>query len=71
MNKVTPKSLLNSKWTKVKVEKKEKHFIITQVEFNEDQTIASCIIEAVISKNEYEINWRDLKNAESWKQGWK
>jgi len=70
MNKVSPKALLHSKWTKVKVENKEKHFIITKVKTDEDQRISVCIIEAVISHKEYAINWRDLKNSLCWKTGW-
>ncbi|GAA0822956.1 TIGR02450 family Trp-rich protein [Colwellia sp. D2M02] len=70
MNKVSPKSLLNSKWTKVEVINKEKHFIITAVEFDEEQRVSECIIEAVINNNEYSINWRDLKNPQLWKIGW-
>jgi tryptophan-rich hypothetical protein len=70
MNKVSPKTLLNSKWTKVKVENKEKHFIITKVTIDEEQRIVECIIEAVISNAEYSINWRDLKDSLLWKIGW-
>lgn len=70
MNKVSPKALLHSKWTKVEVKNKEKHFIITKVETDEDQSIVVCIIEAVISHKEYSINWRDLKDSLCWKIGW-
>jgi tryptophan-rich hypothetical protein len=70
MNKVSPKTLLHSKWTKMQVDKKEKHFVITQVTFDDDQRVIECIIEAVISNNEYMINWRDLKNSLLWKAGW-
>ena len=70
MNKVSPKSLLHSKWTRVEVENKEKHFIITKVNVDEEQRISECVIEAVISNNEYAINWRDLKDNQCWKQGW-
>lgn len=70
MNKVSPKALLHSKWTKVNVENKEKHFVITKVSIDEEQRIVDCIIEAVMSHNEYVINWRDLKNSDYWKIGW-
>jgi tryptophan-rich hypothetical protein len=71
MNKVSPKVLLDSKWTKVKVINKEKHFVITKVKTDDDQAVIECIIEAVISHNDYAINWRDLKNPDLWKMGWK
>ncbi len=34
MNRVHPKALLNSKWTAVSPRAKEKHFIVTEVEFD-------------------------------------
>jgi tryptophan-rich hypothetical protein len=70
MNRVSPKALLHSKWTKIMIKNKEKHFIITKVTFDEDQAVIECIIEAVISKNDYKINWRDLKDSTLWKIGW-
>ena len=70
MNKVNPKSLLHSKWTKKEVSHKEKHFIITKVKFDVKQSVIECIIEAVMSKNQYSIQWRDLKNDAVWRIGW-
>jgi tryptophan-rich hypothetical protein len=70
MNKVSPKTLIHSKWTKLEVNNKEKHFVITKVIVDEDQRIIECIIEAIISHHEYAINWRDLKNSTLWKIGW-
>ncbi|MGB0835579.1 MAG: TIGR02450 family Trp-rich protein [Psychrobium sp.] len=71
MNKVSPKSLLHSKWTKVNITNKEKHFAIIQVDYDEEQRVEQCIIQAVINNNEYAINWRDLKDPKQWKLGWK
>lgn len=45
--------------------------MVTKVEYNEDQSVEQCIIEAVITKQEYTINWRDLKDSAQWQQGWK
>jgi tryptophan-rich hypothetical protein len=70
MNKVSPKVLLNSKWTKTSVSNKEKHFVITRINFDEEQRVIECIIEAVISHNEYAIGWRDLKDSLLWRVGW-
>ncbi len=50
---------------------KEKHFEIIKVEFDDTQNVIDCIIQAVFTKNEYPINWRDLKNNELWLMGWK
>ena len=71
LNKVSPKALINSKWTKVNIVKKEKHFIVIDVEFDELQQVTDCIIEAVMTKNTYSIDWRDLKIKAQWLMGWK
>ena len=71
MNVISPKKLINSKWTRVSPLNKERHFIVTKVEFNENSTITHCLIEAVITKRVEEINWSDLKDDNAWKHGWK
>lgn len=70
MNRVNPKVLLHSKWTKQQVSNKEKHFVITSVDFDEQKNIIHCVITAVINNHEYVINWRDLKKTELWRFGW-
>lgn len=70
MNRITPKKLLNSKWTAVTPVNKEKHFIITEMEFDEEGAVLSCVIEAVMSKRQVVINWQDLKDRQRWLQGW-
>jgi len=69
-NKVSPKKLLNSKWTALNPINKQKHFIVTEVEYDEDQNVAHCFVQAVINKQETEIDWHDLKQADKWCQGW-
>ncbi|MGF1905691.1 TIGR02450 family Trp-rich protein [Aliivibrio salmonicida] len=49
MNQINPKKLLNSKLTAVNPIKKEKHFLITKIEF-EDNEVTHCLIEAVMTK---------------------
>jgi len=70
MNKVNPKALLNSKWTAMNVNNKEKHFIVIDVEFDDEQKVSLCVIEAVINNQQYQINWRELKDPTKWKIGW-
>ncbi|MFD2167403.1 TIGR02450 family Trp-rich protein [Thalassotalea euphylliae] len=71
MNQVASKKLLHSKWTHVTPVKKEKHFTIINVEFDDDGKVILCEIQAVLTHNIREINWRDLKDSKVWKQGWK
>jgi len=71
MNKINPKKLLNSKWTAVTPINKEKHFIISKMQFDEEGIVVNCCIEAVMSKHVMAINWLDLKDESYWLQGWK
>jgi len=71
MNKINPKKLLNSKWTAATPVNKEKHFIISDIEFDEDGIVVSCYIEPLMSKRPTPINWLDLKDDSRWLQGWK
>ncbi|WP_339899334.1 TIGR02450 family Trp-rich protein [uncultured Gilvimarinus sp.] len=71
MNKINPKKLLNSKWTAVTPVDKEKHFIVTEVEFDEDDEVILCVLEAVFTKRANPIDWNDLKDDSRWAFGWK
>jgi tryptophan-rich hypothetical protein len=70
MNRINPKKLLNSKWTATSPVNREKHFTVTEVEFDEDGSVTSCAIEAVISRKSMAIQWQDLKDTGLWLQGW-
>jgi tryptophan-rich hypothetical protein len=71
VNKFNPKKLLNSKWTAVNPAKKEKHFLITELEFDEEGDVIRCLMEAVQSNRVAPIEWEELKNKDNWLQGWK
>lgn len=71
MNTINPRKLLNSKWTAVNPRKKEKHFLVTEVEFNEEGELLVCTIEAVISNRAVPIQWHDLEDTNKWLHGWK
>jgi tryptophan-rich hypothetical protein len=71
MNKINPKKLLKSKWTAVTPVNKEKHFIISEIEFDEEDTVIACCIEPVMSRRVIPINWLDLKDDSIWMHGWK
>lgn len=70
MNHINPKKLLGSKWTAVTPNNKEKHFMISEVEFDEEDFVVSCSIEAVMTKCSRNIDWHDLKNERVWIHGW-
>ena len=70
MNPLNPKKLLNSKWTALKPANKEKHFLVTEVEIDEDGVIIHCLIEAVMTRRSVQIDWRVLRNIDQWVYGW-
>jgi tryptophan-rich hypothetical protein len=70
MNKLNPRKLLNSKWTAVKPVNKEKHFLVTEVEFDEDGRVIHCLIEAVLTCRSSTIDWRSLRDSDQWLCGW-
>lgn len=65
------KKLLNSKWTAVNPENREKHFLITEVEYNEDGAVIRCVIEAIATRRSMPIQWRTLGDNEKWLVGWR
>lgn len=69
---LNPKKLLLTKWTAVKVIAKQKHFLVSHVLQPDDLSlpITEIEIEAVYSGNKQIIAWRELQDAERWKQGW-
>jgi tryptophan-rich hypothetical protein len=72
MNPLNPKKLLLSKWTAVMPVAKQKHFLVSRVIQPELPTdpIEMVEIESVFSKASHVIPWRELQNADVWRQGW-
>lgn len=70
MININPRKLLHSKWTAVKPSNKEKHFLVTEVEFNEEGEVIHCLLEAVLTNRSEPIDWTDLRDENNWRQGW-
>lgn len=69
-NQINPDKLLLSKWTAVKPQHKEKHFLVTRIIKNEQTVVVACILEAVFSGREYELDRRAL-NEDNRLTGWR
>jgi len=69
---LSPKKLLHSKWTAIKPQNREKHFIVVSVMQDETdpQIITQVTLEAVLSKRQQTLHWRDLAEQSIWKAGW-
>lgn len=71
MNALNPKKLLNSKWTAAEPRNRERHFIITEVEFDDNGAVIHCLIEAVATRRSMSIHWRELRDSKQWQIGWR
>lgn len=70
MNKVNAKKLRQTKWTAIQPQNKEKHFLVSDVEFDEEGNVMRCQLEAIMTKRLFDINWQDLRDSQVWQQGW-
>jgi tryptophan-rich hypothetical protein len=71
LNRVNPKKLHHSKWTAVEPRDREKHFLVTDVTLDADGHPQACVLEAVLSRREIQLDWRELKDAARWLAGWR
>ncbi len=72
LNSLHPKKLLLTKWTAVKPIARNKHFLVSAVIEPElpGAAIEWVELEAVYSKSQIRLAWRDLRDVSQWKQGW-
>jgi tryptophan-rich hypothetical protein len=71
-NPLNPKKLLLTKWTAVTPRHREKHFVVARVIEPEPPSvrIEQVELEAVHSGQVYRLHWRELTDANQWRQGW-
>lgn len=67
------KKLLNSKWTAINPQNKEKHFLIVQVHLSshDNQVVEKVTIEAVFTKRRFELCSKELQDDSKWSVGWR
>ena len=70
-NPINPEKLLLSKWTAVRPQNREKHFLVTRLLRDERELVIGCALEAVLSRREQQIDWRLLSDAGLWQPGWR
>lgn len=68
-----PKKLLHSKWTAVRPQGREKHFLVTRLVEPEqpDGPLEQVELEAVLTRRTRRLAWRELRDASRWLRGWK
>lgn len=70
-HRINPRKLLLSKWTAVRPQNREKHFLVTELFCDEDGTVLQIELQAVLSQRAQRLDWREMENAEYWCMGWK
>ncbi|NWD68542.1 TIGR02450 family Trp-rich protein [Pseudomonas gingeri] len=71
MNRINPSKLLLSKWTAARPQNREKHFLVTELFRDEQGTVLEVELQAVLSQRNQRLCWTHLKDAETWRMGWR
>lgn len=71
MNRFNPEKLLLSKWTASHPQNKEKHFLITELLRDEQGVLLQVELQAIHSRRSQWIDWRTLRDDQTWLLGWR
>lgn len=71
MNRINPSKLLLSKWTAAHPQKREKHFLVTELFRDEEGTVLTVELQAVLTQRNQRLDWQVLKDSDTWLSGWK
>lgn len=73
LRRLSPRKLLQSKWTAVVPQGRQKHFIVVRLIERESPELPAeqVEIEAVHSRRRRIIDWRELRDPSRWHQGWR
>jgi tryptophan-rich hypothetical protein len=71
--RVSPKKLLDSKWTATTPRDQDKHFVVVGLEADpaDPQRLLRIELEAVLTRRRWTIEWRELNDALTWTRGWR
>lgn len=71
MNRFNPDKLLLSKWTAVSPQNKEKHFLVTELQRDDEGVLLQVELQAVYNRRSQLVDWRVLRNEQQWVLGWR
>jgi tryptophan-rich hypothetical protein len=71
MNRFNPDKLLLSKWTASRPQLKEKHFLVIELQRDENDVLLQVELQAVHSRRSIWIDWRELRDDQTWLFGWR
>ena len=64
------KKLLGSKWTSLEPTNKEKHFVVTHVDYRKNGDVAKCLMQSVMTGRLLSVDPPELSAENHWQQGW-
>lgn len=70
MNRFNPTKLHLSKWTATVVHNKEKHFLVVELDHDEQGILQRVDLEAIHSGRIQTLDWQDLRDKQRWQMGW-
>lgn len=70
-NRFNPQKLRLSKWTARQPQNRERHFLVSEVLLDELGHVQQVELQAVLTARSEIIDWRDLRDADRWHQGWR
>ncbi|NBF12758.1 TIGR02450 family Trp-rich protein [Pseudomonas sp. Fl4BN1] len=70
MNRLNPRKLLLSKWTAALPQRREKHFLVTELFCDEQGTVLDIELQAVLTRRCQRLKWQTLQNDSDWRMGW-
>ena len=71
MNRINPRKLLLSKWTAAHPQNREKHFLVTELFRDEEGTVLTIELQAVLTRRTEQSDWHALQDDSRWKMGWR
>jgi tryptophan-rich hypothetical protein len=70
MHAINPNKLLLSKWTAKSPQQKQKHFLVIKLIRDDEERVTHCVLEAVLTKRQFTLDWKALTSPEHWVIGW-
>lgn len=69
-NRFTRAKLIGTKWTRLKPQDAEKHFMIVEWDPEREEQRDTVVIEAVLTRRMITLPVNQLKDRDTWRMGW-
>jgi tryptophan-rich hypothetical protein len=69
-HRIDQRALLQSKWTAVEPQNREKHFVAVELIRGENGEVEAVLLEAILTQRRQQISIDQLRDAHRWSTGW-